>query len=245
MSPHGPTRGRVPPSPPAWGTRRPKWPTQASQGESSARRGRSWRDSQCWLPGLAWVSPCNSLPRGPGLSIAGGSVGNGRHADMDSRPAAAWSPGGGGRAVGAEQAFSPLYPSRAGWDCPLPVAMSWSSRAPPDPALLRNSARKVLLFGILSRTCIQPARPASHTSPGSEQWPDSPGVPTPGSGLPFSGGGSCVSTIPLDLAGLPTGPRLPGPTFRGHQVSLAGLASPSRIAAAWVGGQWPGWAVPR
>lgn len=154
-------------------------------------------------------------------------------------------PRGEGRAVGAEQAFSPLYPSRAGWDCPLPVAMSWSSRAPPDPALLRNSARKVLLFGILSRTCIQPARPASHTSPGSEQWPDSPGVPTPGSGLPFSGGGSCVSTIPLDLAGLPTGPRLPGPAFRGHQVSLAGLASPSRIAAAWVGGQWPGWAVPR
>lgn len=50
---------------------------------------------------------------------------------------------------------------------PWPCASS--SRAPPHPALLRNSARKVLLFGILSRTCILPARPASPTSPGSEQ----------------------------------------------------------------------------
>ena len=41
-----------------------------------------------------------------------------------------------------------------------------------------------------------------------------------------------MSSPPLDLAGPPTGPRLPGPAFGGHQVSLAGLASPSRIAAA-------------
>ncbi|KAM7226141.1 hypothetical protein CapIbe_022286 [Capra ibex] len=39
----------------------------------------------------------------------------------------------------------------------------------PGSTFKRNSARKVLLFGILSRTCILPARPASPTSPGSEQ----------------------------------------------------------------------------
>lgn len=83
------------------------------------------------------------------------------------------------------------------WPCP------WSSRAPPDPALLRNSARKVLLFGILSRTCIQPARPVSHTSPGSEQWPDSPGVPTTGSGLPFSGAGPVCPQHPWTLPACP------------------------------------------
>lgn len=27
-------------------------------------QGRAWRDSQCWLPGLAGVSPCKSLPPG-------------------------------------------------------------------------------------------------------------------------------------------------------------------------------------
>ena len=133
MSPRGPTRGRVPPSPPAWGTRRPKWPSQASQEESSARWGRSWRDSQCWLPGLAWVSPCNSLPRGPGLSIAGGSVGNGRRADMDSRPTAAWSPGGGGRAVGGRASLqsSVSIPCRVGLSTPHghvhgPLRLLWT-----------------------------------------------------------------------------------------------------------------------
>lgn len=52
--------------------------------------------SQRWLPGLAWVSPCNSLPVGPGLRAAGGGgVGKGRALRQTPTPSGLVPRGGG------------------------------------------------------------------------------------------------------------------------------------------------------
>lgn len=42
----------------------PSLPLEPSAAAGPVSQGPSWRGSQRWLPGLAWVSPCNNFPVG-------------------------------------------------------------------------------------------------------------------------------------------------------------------------------------